>query len=164
MSGQQRNLHDEGSFAEAGDPLGRALRVQEQAASLNFDWPDPRGALQKLEEEVRELQALLEAGAPPDAASVRAMEDEVGDLLFAAVNIARLCRIRPQSALTAATGKFERRCSELLSRASRLGLDTRSASLEELDVLWESVKHDERIQEARDRPADDAGAGQGDEF
>ena len=63
MPGQQRNSRDEGSFSKAADPLGRALQAQREAAALNFDWPDARGALRKLLEEIEELEALL----PPDA-------------------------------------------------------------------------------------------------
>lgn len=152
MPGQQRNSRDEGSFSEPADPLGRALRTQREAASLNFDWPDARGALQKLLEEIEELEALLPpdvsgdpaTGDPATGEAIQAVEEEVGDLLFAAVNVARLCDVPPGPALSSATEKFERRFGELLSRAKRQGIDPRRVSLEELDMLWESVKLEER--------------------
>ena len=156
MPNQQRNSRDEGSFSKLADPLGRALHVQREAASLNFDWPHARGALRKLLEEIEELEALLAPDVTPDPATRRAaeeaaeeaaseaVEEEVGDLLFAAVNVARLCAVPPGPALSSATEKFERRFGELLSRAKQQGIDPRRVSLEELDLLWESVKREER--------------------
>jgi uncharacterized protein YabN with tetrapyrrole methylase and pyrophosphatase domain len=152
MPGQQRNSRDEGSFSKPADPLERALQAQREAASLNFDWPDARGALQKLLEEIEELEALLTSDATSDPAigeaaeeaRSAAVEEEVGDLLFAAVNVARLCDVPPGPTLSGATEKFERRFGELLSRAKRMGIDPRRVSLEELDLLWESVKREER--------------------
>jgi len=160
MPGQQRNSRDEGSFSKAADPLGRALHAQREAAALNFDWPDARGALRKLLEEIEELEALLTSDATSDPAigeaaeeaaesltddaRSAAVEEEVGDLLFAAVNVARLCDVPPGPTLSGATEKFERRFGELLSRAKRMGIDPRRVSLQELDLLWESVKREER--------------------
>ena len=144
MPGQQRNSRDEGSFSKPADPFGRALHAQREAASLNFDWPDAHGALQKLLEEIEELEALLTPDVPSEPAIREAVEEEVGDLLFAAVNVARLCDVPPGPALSSATEKFERRFGELLSRAKRQGIDPRRVSLEELDTLWESVKREER--------------------
>lgn len=156
MPNQQRNSRDEGSFSKPADPLGRALHVQREAASLNFDWPHARGALRKLLEEIEELEALLAPEVTPDPATRKAaeeaaeeaaseaVEEEVGDLLFAAVNVARLCDVPPGPALSSATEKFERRFGELLSRAKQQGIDPRRVSLEELDLLWESVKREER--------------------
>ncbi len=121
--------------------MARALRAQQEAASLHFDWPDAGGAVKKLREEIEELEALLRR--PPDQADPSAVRNEVGDLLFAAVNVARLCRVAPGPALSAATRKFEKRFGELLRRAERSGIEPSTASLAELDLLWESVKRDE---------------------
>ena len=71
------------------------------------------------------------------------MRDEIGDLLFAAVNVARLAGVPADDALADATTKFERRFGELLGLAGRLGMDPRAASLEELEALWQRVKADE---------------------
>ena len=126
------------------EPLSRSLRMQDRAAGLNFDWPDVRGALEKLEEEVSEVrQALEEArdgdGRLPATADSR-VEDEIGDLLFAAVNVARLAGVHPSSALERAAAKFADRFRALLELAGETGLDPNRASLEELDGLWEQVK------------------------
>jgi MazG family protein len=126
------------------EPLSRSLRMQDRAAGLNFDWPSVWGALEKLEEEARELRESLEtartgpADAPRDADP--GVEDELGDLLFAAVNVARLAGIHPSMALERAAAKFALRFRALLELADDAGLDPRQASLEELDVLWERVK------------------------
>jgi uncharacterized protein YabN with tetrapyrrole methylase and pyrophosphatase domain len=143
MSEQQRKSHDKSGFTVRADALEHAVRIQEQAASLNFDWPDARGALAKLEEEAAELGALL-VGSAPDGEELRAsLREEIGDLLFAAVNVARLCDASPGRALADATAKFQRRFESLLERARLLGLEPRESSLEELDVLWEEVKRGE---------------------
>jgi MazG family protein len=122
------------------EPLSRSLRMQDRAAGLNFDWPSVWGALDKLEEEVGELRRSLEDADGPADASGTAVEDELGDLLFAAVNVARLAGIHPRGALERASAKFSSRFRALLELADREGLDTQHASLEELDVLWERVK------------------------
>jgi MazG family protein len=126
------------------EPLSRSLRMQDRAAGLNFDWPSVWGALEKLEEEARELRESLEAArvGPGDipADADPAVEDELGDLLFAAVNVARLAGIHPTMALERSAAKFAWRFRALLEMADDDGLDPRQASLEELDVLWERVK------------------------
>ena len=126
------------------EPLSRALRMQDRAAGLNFDWPSVWGALQKLEEELRELRDSLElsaevtAGQAPDVDP--RVEDELGDILFAAVNVARLAGIHPTTALERSAAKFAGRFRGVLELARREGLDPRGASLQELDELWERVK------------------------
>jgi MazG family protein len=126
------------------EPLSRSLRMQDRAAGLNFDWPNVWGALEKLEEEVQELRESLEAarsepaGIPRDADP--GVEDELGDLLFAAVNVARLGGIHPTMALERSVAKFADRFRALLELADLEGLDPRRANLEDLDELWERVK------------------------
>ena len=145
MPSEQRKSRDGTGFSEAGDPLRQASLVQQHAATLNFDWPDVDGAIAKLREEIAELDAAL-AGSPSAGERETAHEevrDEIGDLLFAAVNVARLAGVAADDALADATRKFERRFGELLGLAGRLGVDPRTASLEELDALWERVKNDE---------------------
>jgi ATP diphosphatase len=145
MSKQQRKSHDQSGFAVEGDTLEQAVHIQERAASQNFDWPDARGALAKLEEEAVELKALLSA-PPSDDAELRAsLSEEIGDLLFAAVNVARLCGASPSASLADASAKFERRFERLLGLARLRGLDPRESSLEELDALWEEVKREEKL-------------------
>ncbi len=145
MPSEQRKSRDGTGFSEAGDPLRRASRVQQHAATLNFDWPDVDGAIAKLREEITELDAALAGSASADERETddEDVRDEIGDLLFAAVNVARLAGVPADDALADATTKFERRFGELLGLAGRLGVDPRAASLEELDALWEQVKSDE---------------------
>ncbi|MDT8435505.1 MAG: nucleoside triphosphate pyrophosphohydrolase [Gemmatimonadota bacterium] len=129
------------------DPLSRALRFQDRAAARNFDWPDVTGAVAKLREEIEELAAELETPGPasgprtgdgPVASDRR--EDELGDLLFAAVNVARLAGLHPATALERASAKFAARFRALLDLARARGIDPHAASLDELDRLWEEVK------------------------
>jgi ATP diphosphatase len=125
------------------EPLDRAMRIQERAAGLNFDWPDVTGALAKVREEVAELERELPAAADSArkgaAASARVVH-EVGDLLFAAVNVARLAGLHPYLALATATARFESRFERLLELAEDEGVEVRSASLDALEALWERAK------------------------
>ena len=125
------------------EPLSRSLRMQDRAAGLNFDWADVWGAVEKLEEElgeVRESLRVSEAAGTDDRSLDPRVEDELGDLLFAAVNVARLAGVHPTTALERSAAKFAGRFRALLELAAEDGLDPRESSLEELDVLWERVK------------------------
>ena len=111
--------------------LLQAERVQEKAAAIGFDFPSAEEAWAKVEEESAEVQA---------AETDDALEDEIGDLLFAVVNYARLRGVVPETALRRTTAKFGRRF-----RAVEAGLaGTARATLEEMDALWEAAKMDER--------------------
>lgn len=120
------------------DPLLRAFRIQERVAGVGFDWPDPSGALEKVREEVEEVAHELVAG---DAGL---LEEELGDLLFAAVNLARLANVHPTAALARANAKFSRRFGALERLACDRGVVLGEAPLEALDVLWDEVKREER--------------------
>ena len=111
-----------------------AYRLQERAAGVGFDWPDVAGPLAKVKEEVAELEREIPGG------DRQAMEDEVGDLLFAAVNLARKLGIEPRRALERANGKFQTRFEKLEALAETRGVEVGRASLEELDQLWQEVK------------------------
>lgn len=106
--------------------LERAHRLQERAAAAGFDWPDLEGPLAKLEEEVREARAHP--------------VEEIGDVLFAAVNVARKAGVHASIALKDATAKFARRFEAMERLARSRGLDFASLTLEEQDALWEDVK------------------------
>ncbi|HEX2211691.1 MAG TPA: nucleoside triphosphate pyrophosphohydrolase [Longimicrobium sp.] len=120
------------------DPLLRAFRIQDRVARVGFDWPDARGAWEKVREETEEIGREL-AHADPDR-----LEDEVGDLFFAAVNLARLAHVHPGTALARANAKFSRRFQALERLAHERGVIFGRATLEELDVLWDEVKRMER--------------------
>jgi MazG family protein len=125
------------------EPLSRSLRLQDRAAARNFDWPDVNGALGKLHEEIGELErelSLLSGAGTADAALEDRLEDEIGDLLFAAVNVARLAGIHPSTALERAAGKFSDRFRSLLTLARERGIDPDNSDLETLDLLSEEVK------------------------
>jgi len=114
--------------------LGRALAIQQRAARVGFDWPDARGPIAKVKEETAELEREAGGGTRD------ALADEVGDLLFAVVNLARKLGIDPSAALKRANEKFTRRFEAVERLAAARGLVMGRTSLEELDALWEEVK------------------------
>ena len=116
--------------------LTRANKLQEQAAKVGFDWKNTGDIVRKIEEETREVEAAL--------GSRDAEAEEVGDLLFAVVNLASRLKIDPEGALRAASGKFERRFLEIEKALAAKGRKPSDASLEELDALWDEVKANER--------------------
>jgi ATP diphosphatase len=115
--------------------LTAAYRVQEKAAAVGFDWSEVTGALDKLEEEIRELRAAIAQG-PADPAR----REELGDLLFALVNVARRLRIDPEAALRGSTAKFIRRFQYIEGRLAAAGSRPAKSSLAEMDRLWEEAK------------------------
>jgi len=114
--------------------LMRAAKVQNRARRVGFDWPSVDGALQALDSEVAELKEAMASG---DAA---AMEEELGDLLFSAVNVSRFLKVDAELSLTAATDKFIARFGGVEALAKERGIDMATASLETLDALWDEVK------------------------
>jgi MazG family protein len=122
------------------EPLSRALRLQDRAAARGFDWPDAGGAIEKLREEITELESELGAGTETDDGRGDRIQDELGDLIFAAVNVARLAGAHPSVALDRASAKFERRFRALLRLADERGIDPDEADLATLDRLWDEVK------------------------
>jgi uncharacterized protein YabN with tetrapyrrole methylase and pyrophosphatase domain len=113
-----------------------AYRLQERAAGVGFDWPDSDGPLEKVREEVEELSAEVTA---PER-NHEDVEDEIGDLFFAAVNLARKLDIDPRAALERANAKFAARFRKVEELARERGVDLGRASLEQLDGLWDEVK------------------------
>jgi uncharacterized protein YabN with tetrapyrrole methylase and pyrophosphatase domain len=111
-----------------------AFRLQERAAGIGFDWPDPRGPMEKVKEEIKELERETGNGKR------ETIEDELGDLLFATVNLARKLAIDAGAALERANLKFQGRFEKLEKLAEERGLEMGRASLEELDKLWDEVK------------------------
>src|SRR2546421_4028278 len=118
------------------DTLITALRIQERAADVGFDWPDVQGPLLKIKEEMSELEEAGKGGKGKRTAVL----EEVGDLLFAVVNLARKLDIDPRAALEQANAKFTRRFDAVVRLAERRGIDVRRATLAELDRLWDEVK------------------------
>lgn len=115
-------------------PLLMAFRLQERAAGVGFDWPDATGPFEKVKEEIGELEREMGHGTR------EALEAELGDLLFAVVNLARKLTIDPRAALERANTKFTRRFGAVERLAEERGVEVGRASLEELDRLWDEVK------------------------
>ena len=134
---------EETSGALAGVPLAlpgltRALKLQQKAGKVGFDWNDPRAVLAKLREEIDEVEAEL------DANEAQRVADEVGDLLFAVANLARHLRVDPEAALRGANAKFERRFAHIESRLDGDGRAPADATLDEMEALWSEAKQRER--------------------
>ncbi len=129
--------------------LHRAHRLQDRAAGVGFDWDDVQGPADKVAEELQEVRdhlgsreaaAVSTHGAAPGGDAQDALEDELGDLLFAVVNLCRKSGVHASLALDRANGKFVRRFSEVERLAAARGIDVPSAGLAALDALWDEVK------------------------
>jgi ATP diphosphatase len=114
--------------------LSRALELQKKASTVGFDWNDPRAVLKKIREETNEIEAALDAGN--DAHVV----DEIGDLLFVAVNLARHMKADPDSALRKTNVKFTRRFAYIEHALRERGKTLEQSSLDEMDALWNEAK------------------------
>jgi len=121
--------------------LLRAQRTQAKAARVHFDWPDPTAAWSKVEEEVQEAGAAIVSG---DRARIK---DELGDVLFSLVNVARLASMDAEDALTGAIEKFRRRFTHMEAELSARGKSVANVSQEELEESWQAAKADERRSE-----------------
>ncbi len=119
--------------------LTRAAKLQARAARVGFDWPVAAAVIDKIDEEIGELRAEFGDGAD----RFRIM-DEIGDLLFACVNLARVAGIDPESALRQGNAKFERRFRRIEAMLAESGRQPGQSSLEEMDRLWDAVKAEER--------------------
>ena len=118
-------------------PLRKATSIQRKAATVGFDWPDPRGVIDKLREEIDELESEIEEG------DREAMTGEIGDLLFTAVNLARRLKISPESALETSSSKFVRRFNELERKIRERGGELETTPLDELERLWQASKRND---------------------
>ncbi len=119
--------------------LTRAAKLQARAARVGFDWPVTAAVIDKIDEEIGELRAEFDVGAGPG----RVM-DEIGDLLFACVNLARHAGIDAESALRQGNAKFEHRFRRIEAMLAARGREPDQSSLEEMDLLWDAVKAEER--------------------
>ncbi len=122
--------------ARALPALLRAEKIQKRAARVGFDWKQTGPVIDKIEEELGELRAELEAG---DVDQAR-LTDELGDVLFAVANLARHCKIDPEAALRATNDKFERRFRHIERRLAEAGRKPADATLEEMEALWQEAK------------------------
>jgi MazG family protein len=125
-------------LAKELEPLSRAHRIQDRVASVGFDWANAHGAFEKVAEELEEVRQALDAEPSP------ALEEELGDLLFAVVNLTRLSGVHAMRALQRANQKFIRRFEALERLAHEHDLALADASLDELEALWVRVKRAEK--------------------
>ncbi|MGO9133841.1 MAG: nucleoside triphosphate pyrophosphohydrolase [Methylovirgula sp.] len=114
--------------------LTRAVKLQNKASTVGFDWNDPHAVLAKIREETEEIESALAKG---DTADARA---EIGDLLFAVANLARHLDGDPEAAIRATNAKFQRRFAFIEAELARRGIDLGDASLEDMDALWDQAK------------------------
>jgi MazG family protein len=137
-------------------PLLKAYRLQERAAAVGFDWPDVSGPLEKIEEELGEVRKVLDARPPACLGHRRGdpstspapgdrLSEEIGDLLFAVVNLARKAGVQPGPALEGANRKFRERFEAIEALCAERGIDIDSAGLDVLDGLWNEVKESGRV-------------------
>ena len=137
MKASQRASIEEG--LPSGLPaLHRAHRLQDRAAGVGFDWNDVHGPLEKVSEELREVRALVDQRSSKDE-----LETELGDLLFAVVNLCRKADVHAALALDKANAKFVRRFTGIERLAVERGIDVQTAGLRVLDGLWDEVKASE---------------------
>jgi nucleoside triphosphate diphosphatase len=140
---ERRNARSEGALAgvpAALPALTRALKLQDKAGRVGFDWDDPHAVLKKIREEADEIEAAL-AGSEANKADAAS---EVGDLLFAAVNLARHLDADPEALLRQTNQKFERRFADIERALAARGKVPQDATLTEMDALWEEAKAKER--------------------
>ena len=124
------------SVALALPALLRAAKISRRAARIGFDWPDADSVIDKIEEELDEIEDAIDDRAPPAA-----LEEEIGDLLFATANLARKLDIEPETALRRATAKFERRFRRVETLTAERGI---GRNLDALEALWQEVKAEEK--------------------
>jgi nucleoside triphosphate diphosphatase len=118
--------------------LTRAMKLQEKAGEVGFDWNDVRAVMAKIGEELAEVEVEIANG------SAQSLAGEVGDLLFAAVNLARHLKLDPEATLRGANAKFERRFAHIENRLAEDGRAPEGASLDEMESLWVEAKAKER--------------------
>ena len=119
--------------------LMRAKKLQARAARGGFDWPDAAMVIDKIAEEIGEIEDEIAAGG-----SDQALREEIGDLLFACVNLARKLGIEPETALVAANAKFTRRFHRVEALLAAHGKTPGDSTLQEMDALWDRVKEEEK--------------------
>src|SRR5437762_8507785 len=131
---KKADSHYLASLPKALPALMRAQEAQSKAARVNFDWTEVRDVIAKVEEELRELKQAMASADPART------EEEIGDVLFAVVNVARKCRLDAESALQRGTDKFVTRFNRLEDELQRQGKRLCDVDLAEMDAIWDEIK------------------------
>jgi uncharacterized protein YabN with tetrapyrrole methylase and pyrophosphatase domain len=135
---QKKSEKSRSSFFEGitqyAPSLLNSFQIGLRASSCGFDWKTPREALQKVKEEISELETALEGGKDKE------VFNEIGDMIFAMSNVSRLLKVNPEIALKKANEKFQRRFKYIEEKLKKRGKGPESASLEEMDEIWEEAK------------------------
>jgi len=131
---KKADLHYLASLPKALPALVRAQKAQSKAARVNFDWTALRDVIAKVEEELGETKEAIQSGPR------KMIEDEVGDLLFAVVNLARKCKIDAEGTLQSATNKFVTRFNRLEDELKTRGKKLGDVDLAEMDAIWDEIK------------------------
>ena len=134
------DLHYLASLPKALPALVRAQKAQSKAARVNFDWTALRDVIAKVEEELRETKQAIQSERQ------KMIEDEIGDLLFAVVNLARKCKIDAESALQSAIDKFVARFNRLEDELKTSGKKLGDVQLAEMDTIWDRIKQTSNAQ------------------
>jgi tetrapyrrole methylase family protein/MazG family protein len=116
-----------------------AYQMTTKVSRVGFDWPDPAGVLEKLDEEVAELKEAVKRESPTH----QEIAEEIGDLIFVLVNVGRLLGVDPETALKSSNRKFRRRFRFIEDRLREQGLEPAKSTLEEMDALWDEAKRQE---------------------
>ncbi len=124
---------------ESMPALERAYKIQKRAEKVGFDWKDFKGIKEKIVEELDEIEQEIERG------NREKLEEEVGDLLFMAVNLARFLKVHPEVALRKANQKFERRFRYMEKRAKEMGKELKEMDIDQMEELWKEAKEKEEV-------------------
>ncbi len=127
-----------GKFPYGFSALLAAYEITKRASKVGFDWPDPDGVINKIEEELNELKNAIQS------AQEDKIKDELGDLLFSIVNLSRFYMISPEEALNSTNIKFWKRFNYISEKLKEKGKSLEEASLEDMDILWEEAKNFEK--------------------
>ena len=121
-------------YMKQGNSFNSSWEIQNEASALGFDWPDIGGVLEKVKEEIGEIEEALALNDQDHA------REELGDLFFAAVNLARFLNVHPNESMRDANEKFQRRFTSVKEIAAAREIDMSRCELSELDAIWDEVK------------------------
>ncbi len=126
-------------------PIEEAWEIQKKVRKVGFDWPDTQGVIDKVCEEMEEVLEAINAVEPDQDA----IEEEVGDLLFAVVNLSRFLKVSPGNALHRSNRKFRTRFNSLSQKCKERGIELNKENFESMDDIWDEVKQEERAESER---------------